>query len=247
MKNIIFVSIVMIVWTRVYCHENSHNPTDRVLTKLELSEYDGTDTRRPILLAILGRVFDVTAGARHYGPGAPYAILTGLDGTRAFATGDFVGLGLTDDITGLDDGSLEGLADWLHFFESHERYSYYGRVEGRFFDSSGRALTDLPWKRLEKRKKEVSFPECNYRWGAKVGGFDDAGEVWCSLRSGGVDRTWVGVPRRMLHTTDGQSAGKCVCVPLSRAAGHASSQKGLLFEMYPGCSSDSERCRVTAV
>lgn len=40
------------------------------LTLLELSKYDGRDPLRPLLLAVRGRVFDVTPGRAFYGPGA---------------------------------------------------------------------------------------------------------------------------------------------------------------------------------
>lgn len=40
------------------------------LTLLELSKYDGRDPMRPLLLAVRGRVFDVTTGRAFYGPGA---------------------------------------------------------------------------------------------------------------------------------------------------------------------------------
>ena len=40
------------------------------MTLLELSKYDGRDPLRPLLLAVKGRVFDVTMGRAFYGPGA---------------------------------------------------------------------------------------------------------------------------------------------------------------------------------
>lgn len=40
------------------------------MTLLELSKYDGRDPLRPLLLAVRGRVFDVTTGRAFYGPGA---------------------------------------------------------------------------------------------------------------------------------------------------------------------------------
>jgi len=40
------------------------------MTLLELSKYDGRDPLRPLLLAVRGRVFDVTMGRAFYGPGA---------------------------------------------------------------------------------------------------------------------------------------------------------------------------------
>lgn len=40
------------------------------MTLLELSKYAGHDPMRPLLLAVRGRVFDVTNGRAFYGPGA---------------------------------------------------------------------------------------------------------------------------------------------------------------------------------
>jgi len=44
----------------------------RLWTVEELSVYNGTDEELPILLGILGSVFDVTKGRSHYGPGGGY-------------------------------------------------------------------------------------------------------------------------------------------------------------------------------
>jgi hypothetical protein len=40
-------------------------------------------------LVLPAQVFEVTRGARHYGPGGGYAFFAGRDGTRAFVTGEF--------------------------------------------------------------------------------------------------------------------------------------------------------------
>jgi predicted heme/steroid binding protein len=64
------------------------------LTPDELARYDGTDPALPIYLAINGTIYDVSAGARHYGPGGSYHSFAGADATRAFVTGCFA-----DDIT----------------------------------------------------------------------------------------------------------------------------------------------------
>ena len=59
---------------------------------------------------MLGEVFDVTKGERHYRPGQPYAFFTGRDGSRAFTTGDFTETGLTDDLTGLSADQVRAQA-----------------------------------------------------------------------------------------------------------------------------------------
>ena len=67
--------------------------TPRLVTHAELARHGAevvNATRdRTLWLSICGQVFDVTAGARHYGSGGGYAFFTGRDGTRAFVTGEF--------------------------------------------------------------------------------------------------------------------------------------------------------------
>lgn len=40
----------------------------------ELLNYNGTDTTVPILIAVKGKVFDVTSGGKFYGPGGSYLL-----------------------------------------------------------------------------------------------------------------------------------------------------------------------------
>ena len=58
-----------------------------VFTKEDLSHYDGTDASLPILIAIKGRVYDVSEGKDYYGPKGGYHFFAGRDGTRTFTTG----------------------------------------------------------------------------------------------------------------------------------------------------------------
>ncbi|KAH0467312.1 hypothetical protein IEQ34_004550 [Dendrobium chrysotoxum] len=57
----------------------------------ELAPFNGTDEKLPILLGILGSVFDVTKGKSHYGPGGGYHHFAGRDASRAFVSGNFTG------------------------------------------------------------------------------------------------------------------------------------------------------------
>jgi predicted heme/steroid binding protein len=59
------------------------------LTPEELSAYDGSDPKKPIYLAINHTIYDVTAGARMYGPGGSYHHFAGCDASRAYVTGCF--------------------------------------------------------------------------------------------------------------------------------------------------------------
>lgn len=42
------------------------------ITEDDLKQYDGTDTEKPIYLAINGTIFDVSASPAFYGPGGHY-------------------------------------------------------------------------------------------------------------------------------------------------------------------------------
>ena len=56
------------------------------LTEAELRAFDGTDTSKPIYLAIDGTIYDVSASPKFYGPGGHYHHFTGRDATRAWVT-----------------------------------------------------------------------------------------------------------------------------------------------------------------
>ncbi|KZO98985.1 cytochrome b5 [Calocera viscosa TUFC12733] len=57
-------------------------------TPLTLKKYNGVEDKR-ILLAINGKVFDVTAGAGFYGPDGPYGNFAGRDASRGMAKQSF--------------------------------------------------------------------------------------------------------------------------------------------------------------
>lgn len=48
-----------------------------VLTERELAQYDGTEGSKGLYLVILGHVYDVQSGAKHYGPGESYNMFVG--------------------------------------------------------------------------------------------------------------------------------------------------------------------------
>eukprot|EP00908_Phaeocystis_cordata_P013537 Transcript_24603.p1 GENE.Transcript_24603~~Transcript_24603.p1 ORF type:complete len:303 (-),score=88.93 Transcript_24603:67-894(-) len=207
-----------------------------LLQPAELKPFTGHEGRS-IFLAILGDVFNVSTGARHYAPGHAYAHFAGCDSSRAFATGPDDGRGLTDDLSGLNDEELRSVGGWHEFFVNHENYTRVGRVSGRYYDADGGALEQFPWARLraaeqaeEQRKQE--YPGCNSKWTQATGS-----EVWCTAKSGGVSRDWVGVPRLLAAAEGSTQKERCACVPFERA------QQPHL-RAYEGCEPQAERCRV---
>ncbi|GFP82200.1 membrane steroid-binding protein 2 [Phtheirospermum japonicum] len=82
----------------------------------ELKEYDGSDPKKPLLMAIKGQIYDVSQSRMFYGPGGPYALFAGKDASRALAKMSFEEKDLNGDLTGLGVFELEALQDWEYKF-----------------------------------------------------------------------------------------------------------------------------------
>ncbi|KNA05235.1 hypothetical protein SOVF_192260 [Spinacia oleracea] len=95
-------------------------------TLQQLKQYDGTDSSKPIYVAIKGRVFDVSTGNTFYGPGGAYALFAGKDASRALAKMSKNEDDVVSNIDGLSDKEIEVLADWEKKFEA--KYPVVGRV-----------------------------------------------------------------------------------------------------------------------
>ncbi|KQK23031.1 membrane-associated progesterone-binding protein 4 [Brachypodium distachyon] len=211
-----------------------HLRKPRLWTLEELSIYNGTDEGLPILLGILGSVFDVTKGRSHYGPGGGYHHFSGRDASRAFVSGNFTGDGLTDSLKGLSSMEVNSIVDWRKFY--FERYTFNGKIVGRYYDSQGNPTkylrgVEIKAKRgaqlLEKQKsEEAKIPSCNSKWSQQ-----DGGEVWCDT----------GYPRLVRRPGDialtGQVSQRCACF-LEDELG----RPGLV--VYQGCDHLSTSCKV---
>ncbi|KAL2976364.1 hypothetical protein AAZX31_13G004300 [Glycine max] len=151
---------------------------ERLFSAEELSLLNGTDEGLPILLGILGSVFDVTKGKSHYGSGGGYNHFAGRDASRAFVSGNFSGDGLTDSLRGLSSTEVKSIVEWRDFY--HKSYKYVGKLVGRYYDSQGNPTKYLKGveakaargaQLLEKQKiEEAKLPSCNSRWSQDEGG-----------------------------------------------------------------------------
>ncbi|XP_054857035.1 neuferricin [Eublepharis macularius] len=225
---------------------------ERVLSAAELSRYTGGVQSRGLYLAVLGRVFDVERGHKHYGPGGAYSFFSGKDASRAFATGDFTEKGLVDDIAGLSPSEMLTIHNWLSFYSKN--YVLIGKVAGRFYDEDGnptlllqqaQALIDEGQRlQTQEEEKKQLFPPCNAEWRSASGS-----RVWCSKQSGGISRDWTGVPRKMYEP--GSRGSHCVCVrtegpPSEQSSSQQPSNRGDLdnpkLQEYEGCHPLSNWC-----
>ncbi|KAI3750361.1 hypothetical protein L2E82_20995 [Cichorium intybus] len=96
------------------------------ITEEELRPYNGSDPNKPLLMAIKGKIYDVSRSRMFYGPGGPYALFAGRDASRALALMSFEPSDLTGNTEGLSASELEVLEDWEAKFE--EKYVKVGQL-----------------------------------------------------------------------------------------------------------------------
>ena len=161
----------------------SNTLKERIFTKTELSKY--SQSSDVLYLALLGKVYDVSKGRQHYGKDGGYSFFSGIDGSRAFVTGEFNKEGLVDDVSDLSPSDYLGLQGWIDMYETD--YIYVGKLVGFFYDENGneregKRMFDKKleeariWKAGQEEEKKL-YPECNSRW------TKDTGTVfWCSNR-----------------------------------------------------------------
>lgn len=65
--------------------ERKYTLPERDYTMGEIAQYDGSDTDKPIVIVVRGKVFNVSAGAQFYGRDGPYNIFAGRDATWLLA------------------------------------------------------------------------------------------------------------------------------------------------------------------
>uniref|UniRef100_A0A2M4BX51 Putative heme/steroid binding protein n=1 Tax=Anopheles marajoara TaxID=58244 RepID=A0A2M4BX51_9DIPT len=211
---------------------------EHLFSEAELSVHNGI-TGESLYLVILGHVYDVTKGAKHYGPGESYHMFVGHDASRSFVTGEFERYSdELSDVSGLTDAELQQLLTWKEFYD--KTYPYLGKVKGRYFDGAGQETEYLRSvrARVEKAAAQAAldgpkYPSCNVEWKVEVGT-----RVWCSNRSGtGQERAWVGRPRKVLSglNESGHAMQFCACLP-----DDATDQA--MYARFPNCDENAESC-----
>ncbi|PON36238.1 Cytochrome b5-like heme/steroid binding domain containing protein [Parasponia andersonii] len=230
----IVIALVVILIAFLFTFYPKPISQQRLFSVEELALYNGTDESFPILLGVLGSVFDVTKGKSHYGKGGGYNHFAGRDASRAFVSGNFSGDGLTDSLRGLSSTEVKSIVEWRDFYS--RSYTFVGKLVGLYYDSQGNATKYLKGAEakaargaqlLEKQKsEEAKQPSCNSRWSQNEGG-----EVWCD----------VGYPRLVQRPIEialtGKMSKRCACFKEDEL-----DQTGL--EVYEGCDYLGKTCRV---
>lgn len=143
------------------------------LSDAQLTLYNGTDQDLPILLAVNGTIYDVSASPHLYGPGGSYSFFSGRDATRAFVTGCF-DTDLNGDLRGVEDMFIS-----TDLSESDEGLKARG-VELSKEERRERKLRREREGRLAKRKVEETVKGWE--------GMFDGGKDGKYFRVGRVDR-----------------------------------------------------------
>ncbi|XP_077265099.1 membrane steroid binding protein [Temnothorax americanus] len=128
--------IAILVYKIVKSRTRTEEPVQEVkkLPKLrrdfaveDLKKYDGKGPDGRILVGVNGSVYDVTRGAKFYGPGGPYEAFGGKDASRALAR--FAVDAATDkydDLSDLNTTEMNSIKEWEEQFK--ERYDYVGKL-----------------------------------------------------------------------------------------------------------------------
>ncbi|KAK6029690.1 cytochrome b5-like Heme/Steroid binding domain protein [Ostertagia ostertagi] len=204
----------------------------QILNAEQLSLFDGTRPSRPVYLAILGRIYNVEKGRKHYGKGGGYHFFAGRDATRAFVSGDFTESGLVDNTDGLSHDDLLGIRDRISFYEKD--YKLVGVLVGRYYDANGQPTQEL--------RDVLGRMQTAAEWKASRAAEAErrAGVVF-HMKSGGIQRDWAGVPRLLYDPNTKQQ--RCACVKNFGAANRGDLDHPNLRQ-YPKCSPSSNSCRI---
>ncbi|KAL4420479.1 hypothetical protein ABPG75_010135 [Micractinium tetrahymenae] len=210
-----------------------------LLTAEQLAAFDGRGGRR-LYLAILGEVYDVTPGMRHYGPKGGYGIFAARDASRSFVTGKFKD-DLHDDVADFTQEQLQELVRWRDFYAKHKEYKLVGKVVGRFYDAAG-SPTPLQ-QRAEAAAAAAAAQEAAAKEQGQGGGAADAA-VPCNVKWSRAEGGWVWCPegqfpRRVLQADwqGGQQQERCACLDSADVLAAA--------RLYDGCAPEAQRCQTS--
>lgn len=131
---------------------------------------------------------------------------------------------------------IYSIHQWKQFYDKD--YTFVGLLVGRFYGNDGEKteymekveeqieIAIAEKERLQKIR--VKYPPCNIEWKLETGT-----RVWCTNKSGGIDRDFIGMPRKFFEV--GQPEYRCACVPFDRL-------DDPLLKEYDDCDQKSNEC-----
>lgn len=140
---VILIGLIFFVARRLFFSASDEpiedEPEPLVFTRFTpttLANYNGVSDSR-VLIAVKGKVYDVTAGKNFYGPEGPYSNFAGRDASRGLAKNSFDEEVLTaldepiDCLEDLTEEELKSLNDWAGLFDS--KYIHCGELVNETF------------------------------------------------------------------------------------------------------------------
>jgi predicted heme/steroid binding protein len=103
-------------------------------TDNELLEFGSGIDGKPILIGLLGHVYDVSAGSKFYGEGQDYGGFAGHDVTYSLATGCKTEECIATKSENFTENQLNEAKRWLSFFFMHDKYNLVGKMESNYVD-----------------------------------------------------------------------------------------------------------------
>jgi len=97
------------------------------ITLEEMSKCTGEDPFRPILVAVKGKIYDMTEARNFYGPEAPYHVYAGREAARALGKMSLAESDCTGEIDDFSEKEKTILEDWDTKFAS--KYKVVGQVK----------------------------------------------------------------------------------------------------------------------
>lgn len=218
--------------------KQERKPGAKVWRKMELSQYNGTDRSKPLLLAVIGEVFDVGTGERFYSPGMGYAVFAGRDASRAWSDTSANQSDMSD-VSGLDKSDLDSILEWRKFYQDHDNYTFVGFVKGLYFDADGNPTStklELDQAMIAKDQSDKLKENLRSRWktcNSHSKGDEKKYKIWC-------DDTYHGkgtIPVHLWIKRDGvpPEPGWCTCVEPSWPDTLGKVAKEYGFARYPEC------------
>uniref|UniRef100_A0A7S1MSQ7 Cytochrome b5 heme-binding domain-containing protein n=1 Tax=Neobodo designis TaxID=312471 RepID=A0A7S1MSQ7_NEODS len=218
-------------------------PANGVFTPEQLKVFDGSDESRPLLLVVLGEVFDVSEGKKFYGKGQGYDIFVGQDSSRSFHSGDWKEP--KADVRDLNVMAVADVTGWRTFYRNHQKYKKVGVVVGIYYDENGNpteALAEVEAKAAKadaikegEDRKLQQHPGCDMLHNAST----KTTRIACPAAEGDAR-----FPRLVswTHPGTGQVARRCACIS-GRELSRGELDIGDIT-IYPGCQPSDRECTI---